>query len=535
MRVRAALTAALVVTTVAGVVGIANRQRQASFPVPQAAPPGMSLEPCTHTIEGVRYRADCGSLVVPEHRDGPARRTVVLPVRRIRAASPRPREPVFFLAGGPGISNMGFEPPAWLLADHDVVLVGYRGVDGIPKLDCPEVERAITGTGGDLLSPESLDRMGAAVQACAQRLQAVGIDLAGYTIPAVVEDIEAARVELGYARVNLLSESYGTRVAQIYGLMHPGSVLRSAMIGVNPPGRFVWLPEKVDTQLEYYAELCRRDVQCRGRMPDLAATIRAVNRDMPRRWLMFDIDPGKVKVIAFVLLYHRSTAPIVFDAYLAAAGGDPSGLALMSLAYDVLVPGAMTWGEFFALGASADYEPGRDYRADLARPDATLGAPMSLLIWGSASGRWPPVLMAEEYRRVKASAVETLLVSGSVDFATPAEYAAEELLPFLPNGRHLVIAEQGHSDDFWSFQRAAAERLLTSFYASGVADDSLYTNLPMDFEPPLRLPLLAKLTLALAALLTALLGAAVWLIARRIRRRRAANRTDRRTSSTRAA
>jgi hypothetical protein len=99
---------------------------------------------------------------------------------------------------------------------------------------------------------------------------------------------------------------------------------------------------------------------------------------MPERWLLMDIDPGKVKIVAFVLLYHRSTAPLVFDAYVAAAAGDPSGLALMSLAYDFLVPGAMTWGEFFALGGSADYEPDRDYRADLTCPDATLGAPMSL-------------------------------------------------------------------------------------------------------------------------------------------------------------
>ncbi len=98
---------------------------------------------------------------------------------------------------------------------------------------------------------------------------------------------------------------------------------------------------------------------------------------MPRRWLFLPINPGKVQTIAFMLLFHRSTSPMVFDAYVSAAKGDPSGLALMTMAYDMMMPKAMTWGEFFALGYSSDYEPGRNYMAELNQPEAVLGAPMS--------------------------------------------------------------------------------------------------------------------------------------------------------------
>ena len=60
-----------------------------------------------------------------------------------------------------------------------------------------------------------------AFQACADRLQADGVDLAGYTLPQRVDDLEAARKALGYDRVDLLSESSGTRTAMIYALAPP--------------------------------------------------------------------------------------------------------------------------------------------------------------------------------------------------------------------------------------------------------------------------------------------------------------------------
>lgn len=495
------------------------RPQNKAVTVPAGAHAGdIFLSACSVKLAGVTYPADCGTLVVPENRADPAARLIALPVKRIRSSNSTAAEPIFYLAGGPGSSNLNFTPPVWLLADHDVVLVGYRGVDGTPKLDCPEVARAMKGRDGDLLGPAALDALGVALAACAGRLQAEGVDLQGYTIPEVVEDMESARKALGYARIHLLSESYGTRVAQIYAYLHPDRLRRSAMIGVNPPGHFIWQPEVVDAQLADYANLWK---QAAGpAAPDLLAAMRRVNTNMPTRWLLLPIDPGKVKLVAFALLYHRTTAPIVFDAYLSAAQGDSSGLALMSLAYDFILPNLMTWGEFFAIGCSADYEPGRDYRAELTTPEAVLGAPMSLLIWGSAGNHWPLSLMADDYRRVYPTDVETLLVSGSVDFATPAQFAEQELLPALHKGRHIVIAEQGHTNDFWQFQPEARQRLLTTFYATGTADASLYTRLPMDFKPSLRLPLVAKV---LAAVSVLLLFGLVWAggnIVRRIARRK---------------
>lgn len=481
----------VIVLAVAGWLVLKPKESEIEFPAGSQSG-DLIIEPCEIKMNGIRYQADCGTLVVAENRNNQASRLIALPVTRIHSSIKNPAEPIFHLAGGPGQSNMGFKPPAWLLANHDIVLVGYRGVDGSVKLDCPEIAEAITGVGGDLLSFDSLDNLDSAAGACALRFNTEGVDLSGYTISEVVEDMEAARKALGYEQINLLSESYGTRVAQVFAIMHAESLKRSAMIGVNPPGHFVWKPDVVDSQVEYYAELCRQDTECNKSNSDLAATIRDINRSMPKRWLFMPIDPGKVKVVAFTLLFHRTTAPIIFDAYRSAEAGDPSGLALMSLAYDFIMPKMMTWGEFFAIGSSADFDPNLNYREELVTSDAILGAPMSLLIWGSAEN-WPVTLMPEEYRHINPTNIETLLISGSIDFSTPAEFAETELLPSLQNGQHIVIAEQGHTNDFWSFQLTAAERLLTSFFNTGKADDSLYTYLPIDFKPAMRFTVVAKI------------------------------------------
>ena len=491
---------------------------------PITVPPGtqagdLTLQPCEYKTKIAIYLADCGTVIVPENWDRPGSRLIALPVKRIQAAQADPAEPIFYLSGGPGSSNMGFKPTEALLAGHDIVMVGYRGVDGSSVLQCPEMAPAILGDGQDVTSQASLDQIAGAMRACGERLEAGGVDLSGYTIPEVVADMEAAREALGYERINLLSESYGTRVAQIYAYLHPQRIFRSAMIGVNPPGHFVWEAATIDAQLEQYSQLCTTEVLCQRRTPNLSETMRQVAHNMPRRWLFLKIDPGKVKIISHVLLYHRTTAALVFDTYLAAETGDPSGLALMSLAYDWIIPKVFIWGDLLAKGGSTDYDPARDYY-DLLAPDSILGSPMSLLIWQPASRSWPIYPVADEFRQVHPTDVETLLINGSVDFSTPLEFGRDELLPSLKNGQWVTLAEMGHVNDFWTVNPSAADHLLTSFYTSGAADASLFVYQPMSFKPAMGLTLIAKLLVAVMVLFPLLLIAGLAIIIHPMRQRR---------------
>jgi pimeloyl-ACP methyl ester carboxylesterase len=482
-----------------------NQPKPISVPTKAKAGDLLGLQACEHKTKTATYQAECGTLVVSENRQKLGARLIALPVKRIRSASSAPGGPIFYLAGGPGQSNMGFKPRDALLAGHDVVLVGYRGVDGSSVLNCPEMGSAILGDGQDVTSPASLEMVAEAMRACALRLEAEGVDLAGYSIPEVVADMESARAALGYEKINLLSESYGTRVAQIYAYLHPQVVSRSAMIGVNPPGHFIWEAATIERQLEKYSQLCARDADCSQRTASLTDSMRNVSANMPKSWLFMKIDPSKVKIISHVLLYHRSTAPMVFDAWLAAERGDPSGFALMSLAFDLVMPGIFTWGDLAAKGVNSDYDPDRNYN-DLRVDNTILGAPLSLLIWQPGSQAWPAYPMADEFRRVQPSEVETLLINGSLDFSTPLEFGRDELLPMLKNGKQVTLAEMGHVNDFWSVNPSAANRLLTTFYASGQADESGFTYLPMDFNVSLGFPALVKIMLATGLLLIVVLG-----------------------------
>ena len=248
--------------------------------------------------------------------------------------------------------------------------------------------------------------------------------------------------------------------------------------------------------------------------PDLYATMRSVLERTPQRWLFLSINPGRLKLATFGLLFQRKTAGMVFDAYVAAEKGDPSGLALMSLAYEFIIPTLSVWGDLASKAVSADYDSTRNYYREMQAENLPLGSPMSTLLWGSLlDGRWPTRMLPEEFRRPRASGVQTLLVSGSVDFSTPPESATRDLLPYLPNGRQVILSECGHIADLWYANMENTRLILTTFYRSGEPDLSKNAYLPMDFSVSWGFPLIAKVALGGIVFLALVLAALVlWLV-----------------------
>jgi len=433
-------------------------------------------------VKDNEYDADFGILNVSENRERDGSQLIQLPIVRIHATSENVSEPVFLLTGGPGQSNIWRSPLVWLLENHDVVMVGYRGVDGSVSLDCPEVAKAMKVKEYPL-SQENLEKFGRAYFTAFQRLKQEGIDIDKYTMVDVIDDIEEARIAMDYERIDLYSVSYGTRVAYIYGLKYPTSIHRSLMVSVNPPGHFIWEPEKVDEQLVYYAELWKKDPDAVSRTPDLLKTIQDVLTSLPKKWLIFTADPDKIKSGMFMFLYHRDSAAQVFDAFVAAEKGDYSGLAFLSFFYDRMMPTALNWGDNASKALSADYDPNRDYETEMMPPGSIIGSPMSKILGGFKYGGWPIKPIHEEFRKLQDSEVETLMVNGNIDFSTPAEFARDELLPHLKNGNLVILSEIGHSSDVVNTQPDAFRHLAKTFYIEGIVDDSKFQYESMDFTP----------------------------------------------------
>jgi pimeloyl-ACP methyl ester carboxylesterase len=495
--------------------------------VPSGAHAGqLALHPCHYATENGSYRADCGTLVVPESRRKSHTRLIAIPVTRVRARSAKPGVPIFRLEGGPGISNMTFANASRFADDHDVVLVGYRGVDGSVRLDCPEVESALKHS-TDLLGEKSLRAYGDGLRSCAQRLADDDVDLAAYGLTQQVDDLEAARRALGYKRIDLLSESAGTRTAMIYSWRYPASINRSVMIAVNPPGNFLWDAKATDEQVRKYSALCRGDRSCRNRTDNLAVSIRRAVAEIPDHWFFLPIKKGNVRIASFYGLMESSSeaaplsAPITLSTLLSADHGDASGLWFQSLLADFAFPTSFVWGQMAAAGHADADKAKRYFSSGDHRSDSILGDPGTRFIWGGGelADAWPANAREKQYDRVRTSHVNTLLIGGALDFATPPQIATKELLPYLPNGHQVVLAGIGHTTSFWTQQPKAGSHLINSFFDSGRVDDSLYKPTGVDFTPDVTQTALGKgVAGAMAGLALLTLLSLLWM-ARRVHKR----------------
>jgi pimeloyl-ACP methyl ester carboxylesterase len=498
-----------------------------SVSVPSGAHAGqLQLHSCRYGTENGSYAADCGTLVVRENRHNADSRLIALPVKRIRARSAKPGAPVFRLQGGPGVTNMVFEDASRFADRHDVVLVGYRGVDGSSKLDCPEVTSA-RAHARDFLTEKLYRADAAAFKSCAHRLQDDGVDLAGYTLPERVDDLDAARRALGYERIDLISESAGTRTAMIYAWRYPKRIHRSVMIGANPPGNFLWDAKTTGEQIDRYAALCAKDTSCRGRTHDLAASLHSAYDHIPGHWWFLPIKKGNVKTGAFWGLMNATTdgggplnGPMTIDTLLSAKNGDGSGAWLLSLMTQLIFPKAQVWGDAAAISRTDAGYARRFFAAHRDRGSA-IGSPGTNFVWvgGRLLDSWPASPDENQYTHVRDSNVETLLIGGNLDFATPPQNATRELLPHLPNGHQVVLRNLGHTDDFWAYEPAASKRLVNRFLDSGRVDTSLYTDNRVDFTPSTshgKIAMIVLIVMLSFAALTALSLLWMWL---RVRRR----------------
>lgn len=520
----------IVLAVIVGGMLLAARGREPA-PAPIVVPAGAQagalteMKKCPYQAQGSKtiYEAECGTLTVPENWDKAEARLIALPVVRIPATGPNPEEPVFYLAGGPGGPNIGWNPPAWLIEKHALVMVGYRGAEGSVVLTCPEVSDLFKANfGKDLWNEQNYKEYSAAAVQCASRLRQAGVDLSGYTVPSVIADLEAARQAMGYDRINLFSGSYGTRLAQIYAYLHPNSLHRLVLIGLNTPGHFIWVPAVLDNVVRQLSDLCAEDASCSSRTGNLAQTISTVNHNMPKRWLFFNIDADTIRLGTHMLFFSNRSMGMVIDAYLAAGNGDPSGLAMMSTVLPMMFPAdRLILGEQFSKGGSLDLPRYRGLDS-ISLGDSIMGAPMSELIWPIATD-WPLQLAPENLREIQETDVEMLIVNGTVDASTPPT-ALDEARPYFHKAQFVLLPEFSHVGDVENLQPAAFERLITSYYDTGAADSSLFVYEPVSFKPNMSLPLLGKVLAAAMIVVPALFILIVVLVVRRIRRRRGMSR-----------
>lgn len=147
------------------------------------------------------YPAQFGTLVVKENRSDKQARLITIPVVYIPALKPDSlSKTIFTLNGGPGESNLNnillFEN---ILQKHAIVMVGYRGVDGSVKLNCPCLLNALLSDKMDSIN--AADLYSKALDTCLNEWKKQNIDRAGYAISEVVSDVEEVRRLMGIDKI----------------------------------------------------------------------------------------------------------------------------------------------------------------------------------------------------------------------------------------------------------------------------------------------------------------------------------------------
>jgi len=427
------------------------------------------------------YAADFGIILVPENRNNPDSNTIQLAFIRIHALEDQTAEPVFLLNGGPGKSNIRGVLPSGFFKHNDLVIVGFRGIDSSVKLDCPEVSKAFTTD--NPYSPESLARIRKIIRGSYDRYTEAGVDINGYTVLEVVDDIDTVRKALGYEKINLFSSSYGTILAYVYCLRYLQNIQRNLMIGAsNISHHLVQEPEAVERVLRDYGKLWKQDPKASARSPDILKTIENVLNTLPRSWEDIRIDPDKIKLCTYWLLYETKTAPMIFDAYVAAENGDYSGLAFLSYSYGDEVGSSEFWCDYFSKALSFGPDPARNLIEEMDSPGSIIGSPSARLFLGAASqGGWPIRPIPQKYREMQDCDAETLVVMGNLDPSSPLEYI-RELMPYFKKGQLVVLSDMGHMDPS-NLQPEAFNHLGERFYSEGIVDTSKYVFNKVDFEP----------------------------------------------------
>jgi pimeloyl-ACP methyl ester carboxylesterase len=330
------------------------------------------------------------------------------------------------------------------------------------------------------------------------------------------------RKALDYDRIDLLSESVGTRTAMIYAWRYPESIHRSVMMSVNPPGHFLWDPKTTKELIGRYSDYCSKDASCSKRTDDLAALMGRT--DVPDHWFFLPVKDSSVPFASYFGLMETTSesaplnGPMTLNSWLSAADDDASGFWFQSLLGDLAFPALGVWGDYAAV-ATIDARASRTYFSSGEQGDTSnLGYAATAFLWGGGqlADAWPAAPDDEEYAEVRPSNVETLLISGELDFATPAQAATEELLPTLRNGHQVVLPGFGHSTTIWTEQTAAGTRLINTFLATGRVEDSLYERQPVDFTPEVTQAALGKgIAGAMVSLAALTILSILWMAVRR--------------------
>lgn len=441
-----------------------------------------SVKPCDFGA----LRGEQGLIVVPENRNVRDSRDVSVHYFRFPAREPAGLPPLFYLPGGPGgfigddnlrsgVRYRGYDKITDLIIfnqNRDVVIVNQRGIGQVP--DEHKLPGRWTAKAGRSSEPRSetktATRLAEGFRTAVERSRANGIDLRGYDLMHLVDDVDAIRVAYGYEKIALRGTSFGSQWALAYLKKYPQRVDRMILAGVEPldhaydSAQGIWrVFERIEVEARRTGELKLPEV---GLMGAVKAIIERLERQPakvhdrhPRRDFQANILIGPDD-----FRYYLSTRFPILGVSL------HSRRALETWPKFIL---EIYHGDYQYLAARTIDDRPETYSGNmlLTLVDNSLGISAARLkqLAAEPARRWlgdinglytatrevsPAPMIGEEFRRPVVSQVPLLMIHGTHDLATPIENA-EELLKHFPNARLIRVAGGTHGA---TYSAAAADR-----------------------------------------------------------------------------
>ena len=421
----------------------------------------LSLEPFPfQTFDGAIHRAELGRLWVRENRDGPSDRLIQIAFVFLPSTAAKPRSPVVFLSGGPGVPGIviGRVPAYHRLFDKlrtlsDVILLDQRGVGmSSPNTACPEGAPPPSAA----FETESgfREALMARARACADHWRGEGLDVAAFTTAASADDVEDLRIALEADKVSLLAHSYGTAVALAAIRRHASHLDRVALAGTEGPDQTVQLPLVSDFALRRLSVMAASAPGLSGVFPDTYGEFQRVLEKAEKEPLSVPVrtvskQPGTVRVGAFALrllvknmLFTGRQADRVPALVYSLAQGDPTLLIpSVQVLYNALTSGFSAMQ--FSVSCSDGWSPERRRLAEAQASRSAFGdAPFVHLDPAICSAAGAASPQSESLLPVWSS-VPTLLVSGTLDSNTPA-FQSDEIVRGLSHGESVRVENGFH-------------------------------------------------------------------------------------------
>ena len=409
--------------------------------------------------DGEGVEALRGSFEVPENRSDPNSRMIKLHYVKFPTTNPNPGAPIVYLAGGPGGSGVGTARgrryPLFMALREvaDVIAFDQRGTGW--SNDLPDCETDMSyPLDVPLEQKAGLQLYKDAAEHCLEFWSQADFDLAGYNTLESARDLDALRIHLGAAKINLWSISYGTHLAMAAVKLMDDRIDRIVMTGAEGLHQTVKLPAQTDAFFGRVQEAIDQDPAAKAVFPDVAALMRRVQAKL-------ETDPARVEIegpdgtpitlsygkmdlqmmTSFAIADPSNTARIL-SLYLAIDAGHYQAAA--PLIYRFLRSGTIELNPMStAMDVASGISDGRlalvEEQAETSLVGSYLNFPMPHL-----KDAFGALDLGDDFRSMPTSKTPTLLLSGTLDGRTYPKSQAEAVAGFS-DVTQVMVENAGHN------------------------------------------------------------------------------------------